>query len=272
MPTSQPHRGRSLLLRLFIPFSIAYFTSVLLRNVTAVAAPDLVREFGLSPADLGFLASLYFIAFTLAQLPLGALLDRSDSARVNGTALLAAMAGCLLFAFAQNTVMLGVGRAAIGLGVAVCLMSGLRAFAIWLPTHQQPMANGALLSIGTLGAIVATAPAQWAISSFGWRTVFLGCAALVAFASIALFVVAPPCRAGSHASVAAPVSLGTALGTVWRTWQARHAFPAAAFGVGTLWAVQSLWAGPWLTSVAGLTGDALASVLICMPIGMLVGN
>ena len=258
------------MLRLFLPFAVAYFASVLLRNVNAVAAPELVRDFSLNPADLGFLTSLYFIAFTLAQLPLGSLLDRFDSARVNATALIAAAAGTALFSVAQNTFTLGVGRALIGLGVSICLMSSLRAFSIWLPSAQQPITNGFMFAVGTLGAIAATAPAHWLIAAFGWRSVFLGCAGLVVFAVMALFIVPPPCR--SAATTSALVSMRSALGYVWRTPQARHSFPAVAFAVGVLWAVQSLWAGPWLSSVAGLSGSALANTLICMPIGMLTGN
>ena len=265
-----PLRSNTLLLRLFAPFAVAYFASVLLRNVNAVAAPELVRDFSLNPADLGLLTGLYFIAFTLAQLPLGSLLDRFDSARVNGMALIVAAAGTALFSVAQNTLMLGAGRALIGLGVAVCLMSSLRAFSIWLPSAQLPMANGVMFAVGTLGAIAATVPAQWAIASFGWRMVFMGCAALIAFSVIALLVMPPSCR--SHAPATAVVSMRNALGHVWRTRQARRAFPAVAFAAGVMWAVQSLWAGPWLSNVAGLSGDALANTLICMPVGMLVGN
>ncbi len=256
--------------RLFFPFALAYFASVLLRNVNAVAAPELIRDFGLNAADLGLLTSLYFIAFTLAQLPLGSLLDRFDSARVNAAALVVAALGTTLFAFANSTMMLGLGRALIGLGVAVCLMSSLRAFAIWLPVQQQPMVNGVMFAVGTLGAIAATVPAQWAIASLGWRVVFLYCAGFVAFAVVMLLTVTPPCR--SKASTQPAVSLSTALKYVWRTRQARHSFPAVSFAVGVLWAVQSLWAGPWLMHVAGLSGDPLARVLICMPVGMLVGN
>ena len=268
MPAKTLTRG--LIPRLFIPFAVAYFASVLLRNVNAVAAPELVRDFALNPADLGLLTSLYFIAFTLAQLPLGSLLDRFDSARVNGSALIVAAAGTALFSVAQNTLMLGAGRALIGLGVSICLMSSLRAFLIWLPSAQQPMANGFMFAMGTLGAIAATVPAQWAIAAVGWRAVFMGCAGLVLFAVAALFAVPPPCR--TDAPSTAPVSMRSALAHVWRTRQARHAFPAVSFAVGVLWAVQSLWAGPWLFNVAGLSGDALANTLICMPIGMLTGN
>ena len=266
----RPALSVGFLLRLFVPFAGAYFASVLLRNVNAVAAPSLVRDFQLNAADLGLLTGLYFVAFTLAQLPLGSLLDRFDSARVNASALIAAAVGTALFSVAQNTIMLGVGRTLIGLGVAICLMSSLRAFAIWLPPSKQPMANGIMFSVGTLGAIAATVPAQWAITNFGWRAVFMACAILVTASVATLFFITPPCR--TPGATTTPVSMRIALSYVWRTWQARRTFPAVSFGCGILWAVQSLWAGPWLTHVAGLSGVALANVLICMPIGMLVGN
>ena len=269
-PVVRPALTTGFLLRLFVPFAVAYFASVLLRNVNAVAAPGLVRDFSLNAADLGLLTGLYFVAFTLAQLPLGSLLDRFDSARVNACALIAAAAGTAIFSVAKNTLMLGIGRTLIGFGVAICLMSSLRAFAIWLPVQRQPMANGIMFSVGTVGAIAATVPAQWAITNFGWRDVFMGCALLVAASVATLFLITPPCR--SRVVKVAPVSMHVALGYVWRTWQARRTFPAVSFACGVLWAVQSLWAGPWLTHVAGLSGNALANVLICMPIGMLVGN
>jgi predicted MFS family arabinose efflux permease len=262
--------GTGVFVRLFAPFALAYFASVLLRNVNAVAAPELVRDFGLNAADLGLLTSLYFVAFTLAQLPFGSLLDRFDSARVNATALIAAAVGTAVFSAAQNTIMLGLGRALIGLGVSICLMSSLRAFAVWLPSHQQPAVNGLMFAVGTMGAIAATIPAQWAVAAFGWRHVFMGGACVVAFAVVTLFLVPPPCVGRSL--VRTPVTLRTALRHVRRTPQAQRTFPAVSFGVGVLWAVQSLWAGPWLTHVAGLSGQALAQVLICMPIGMLTGN
>ena len=46
-----------------------------------------MREFGLAPSDLGLLTSAYFLAFGLAQLPVGVLLDRYGPRRVVATLL-----------------------------------------------------------------------------------------------------------------------------------------------------------------------------------------
>jgi len=71
----------------FLPFATGYFLSYFFRNVNAVIAKDLAREFALAPSDLGLLTSAYFITFGLFQLPLGVLLDRFGPRRVVATLL-----------------------------------------------------------------------------------------------------------------------------------------------------------------------------------------
>ena len=52
-----------LFMRLFIPFGVGYFLSVFLGSANATMAPILITEFALSPADLGFMSSVYLIFF-----------------------------------------------------------------------------------------------------------------------------------------------------------------------------------------------------------------
>ena len=66
----------------FLPFVSGYYLSYLYRTITALISDDLARDLGLSPADLGLLTSMYFLAFGLVQLPLGVWLDRYGPRRV----------------------------------------------------------------------------------------------------------------------------------------------------------------------------------------------
>ena len=65
-------------------------------------AADLVADLALSPADLGLLTSAYFLSFAAFQPPLGILLDRFGSRRVESLLLLFAAAGALLFSVADS--------------------------------------------------------------------------------------------------------------------------------------------------------------------------
>lgn len=251
---------------IFAPFAGGYFLSYVFRTVNAVIAPDLVRDFGLDAEDLGLLTSAYFFAFALFQLPLGLLLDRFGPRRVEAVLLLVAGTGAWLFATAESLTAMAFARALIGLGVSACLMGGFKAFVLWFPRHRQPLANGALVAIGGLGAIVATAPAEFAVGLIGWRGVFLGLAVLTALAGAFIFVVVPerPAQGTGGGMVA---GLRTILGS-WAFWRIT---PLAATVHAGFLGIQSLWAGPWLRDVAGLDRAAVADHLFALAAAMVVG-
>src|SRR5947207_15293314 len=100
-----------LLLTVFCPFAAGYFLSFFFRNVNAIIAKDLAREFSLAPSDLGFLTSMYLLAFCAFQLPLGVLLDRFGPRRVLAALFCVAALGALTFALARDFVWLSIGRA-----------------------------------------------------------------------------------------------------------------------------------------------------------------
>ena len=52
---------------IFTLFAAGYFLSYSFRSVGPLIAPDLMRELSLNAADLGLLASVYFLTFALAQ-------------------------------------------------------------------------------------------------------------------------------------------------------------------------------------------------------------
>ncbi|HEY1246416.1 MAG TPA: MFS transporter, partial [Hyphomicrobiaceae bacterium] len=133
--------ARAVLLVL-LPFAAGYYLSYLFRSINALIAGDLVAELGLTAADLGLLTSVYFLLFAAVQLPCGVLLDRYGPRLIDSALLLVAAAGSLLFALADGVATLLVGRALIGLGVAVGLMAGLKAIVLWFPPERVALANG----------------------------------------------------------------------------------------------------------------------------------
>src|SRR3954464_14383291 len=146
------------MLAVFCPFAAGYFLSFFFRNVNAVISRDLARDFVLSPSDLGFLTSLYLLAFAAIQLPLGVALDRWGPRRVVATLLCVAAAGALVFSLARDFTTLAVGRALIGFGVSAGLMGAIKAFTLWFPLSRLATLNGFYLAIGGLGGLAATAP------------------------------------------------------------------------------------------------------------------
>ena len=256
------------------PFALGYFFSYLFRAVNAVVAPDLVRDVGLSAAELGLVTSAYLFAFAAFQLPLGLLLDRYGPRRVQAALVCCAAAGALTFALGESVTALTAGRALIGLGFAGGLMSGFKAVVLWVPEPRRPLANACVMAFGALGLLVATLPMELAVQAWGWRDTFTGLAGLCVAAAAIIFFVVPERRAADKAATGKQPSLGELLEGLAGIYRARAFWvlaPLLAATAGSHIAVQTLWAGPWLRDVAGLDRAGVAESLFAMAAGFLAG-
>ena len=257
--------GRRVAVLSFIAFAFAYFFSALLRAITATLAPVFSAELGLGAADLGLLAGAYFLGFAVMQLPLGRALDRYGPKRVLLVFLSIAVVACAAFALADSFVRLLAARALIGVGVAACLMAPLTSFRLRYNATAQLRANSWMLMTGSLGMLASTLPVQWLLPLLGWRALFWGVALLLIVAMGVLALAIPKDRPTPVA--AQDASGGYALIARQATF-VRYA-PMGFFHYGGLLAVQSLWAGPWLTEVAGWTPLASAQGLFAINLSML---
>jgi predicted MFS family arabinose efflux permease len=252
---------------MFAAFAFAYFLSALLRAVTATLAPAFSTEIGLSAADLGLLAGAYFLGFSATQLPLGKALDRFGPRRVLLVLLAVAVAACAAFAVARSLPALWAARALIGVGVSACLMAPLTAYRLRFGELAQLRANSWMLMTGSLGMLASTLPVQWLLPAIGWRGLFWGVAALL-LASMALIAwLVPRDEAAPPSAIAADAETGYA--AIFGHPYFVRLLPLAFVLYGGLVAVQSLWAGPWLTAVAGRSPAEAAQGLFIINLAML---
>ena len=250
---------------MFAAFAFAYFFSALLRAVTATLAPAFSAELGLSAGDLGLLAGAYFLGFSATQLPLGRALDRHGPRRVLLFLLALAVLACAAFALARSFASLLAARALIGVGVSACLMAPLTAYRHRFGAAAQLRANSWMLMTGSLGMLASTLPVQWLLPVVGWRGLFWMVAGLLALAT-ALIAWVVPRDSVSPAAVGADVP---GYGEIFRHPYFIRLTPLAFFVYGGLLAVQSLWAGPWLTDVAARTASDAARGLFAINLSML---
>jgi len=243
-------RGWRVILRVFLPFTAAFFLSYLFRTINAVISSELSLELALDAADLGFLTSIYFLTFAALQLPIGIWLDRYGPRRVQGALLLFAAAGAMLFSLSKGFAALVLGRALIGLGVAAAFTGGLKAIVLWFPKDRVAGMNGWMVMLGALGALSATSPAELLLDwSGGWRGLFAILAAATVASAAMIWVVVPEAPSAKPSSNEhAPISLKIIYSDP-RFWELA---PLSATCAGTAWASQGLWATPWLTDVDGL--------------------
>ncbi|MCX7246406.1 MAG: MFS transporter [Burkholderiales bacterium] len=254
--------------RLVPAYAAGYFLSYGLRSVNAVIAPELIRDLGITSADMGLLTSAYFLAFGLFQLPLGLLLDRFGPRRVEAALLLLAAAGCALFGAGQTLTTLVLGRALIGLGVSSCLMASFKAFSQWFPVERLPSLTATIMVAGGLGALSASVPVEAALPLLGWRGMFYLFAALLV-ASAGFLMTVPDRTALAHSEPLGQ-QVRTLLGIFGKRVFWRFA-PQGCLSSGGFMAVQGLWAVPWLIEVNGAARADAAGVLFLLGLAMLSG-
>ena len=250
-----------------LPFAAGYYLGYLYRTINALISGALVSEFGLSAPDLGVLTAVLFLTFGAIQLPLGAWLDRFGPRRVQAVLLSTAAIGATVFACAHGLFGLILGRALIGLGVAGALMAGLKALVLWFPTERIALANGWLIAFGTLGAVTATAPAEILITFIGWRGLFLLLALSTVIAALLILRFVP--ERAAHGRGQATAS-GMSIRAIY--WDARfwRLAPLSATTVGSAWALQGLWVGPWIADVEGMPRHDVVMYLMAMAIALSV--
>ncbi len=257
----------------FACFAWGYLLSFAIRSIGAVIAPGMTHDLDLSQAQLRFLTSGYFLAFGLMQLPLGILLDRYGVRRVQVALLVVAALGALMFASAGNFVVLWCGRALIGAGCAGCLMSAYKLFAERFPPERIARLSIWVLMAGPSGALLATVPASTALPLVGWRGLFV-IAALLLVATALLLARFAPAPVGPHGG-AGPISVAGQIADFKTIFSIPRLWPIFAIGTvvnGAFAANQTLWAGPWLATVAGMDANGVANALLLLNLAMLAGQ
>ena len=246
-----------------LPFAAGYFLSYLFRTINALIAPVLAATFGLKAAQLGLMTAVYFLTFALLQIPAGYCLDRYGPRRVQVLLLVVAGVGSAIFSLASGVTGLLIGRAMIGAGVAGSLVAGLKAITLAYPLEKRPVVNGVFIMLGTLGAVCATYPAETTLHNIDWRTLFTVLAALCLLCSAAIFQIVPETPIGDTVAITPVEVLKVYVSKdFWRL------APASVMCISTSWALQGLWAAPWLDDVAHLDRPSVVFGLFVMSVAL----
>jgi MFS family permease len=251
---------------------LSYFFSALVRAITATLSPTLTTEFSLSAQDLGLLAGGYFLGFSLTQLPLGRWLDQHGPKKVILAFLSFAVLGCLAFAWADSFHGLLAARVLCGMGVSACLMAPLTGYRRWFDASTQLRTNSWMLMTGSLGMLAATLPVQWLMPIWNWRALFVMLGVMIAIAMLLIALLVPVWQKATLTTAAAqtPPDDDGSYREIWRSAYFWRMTPIGFFSYGGMVAIQTLWAGPWMTQVAGWAASEAASGLFLINLSMLV--
>lgn len=142
------------------------------RTVTAILAPGLQAEFGLTARSLGAFAGLFGLSFGVAQLLMGVALDLYGLRRTVLSALAVATAGAALSALAPGYGWLMAGQLLIGVGCSPAFLACALFISRHLPSERFAFYSGVSLGSGGLGLLFTGTPLAWVVQHSSWRAGF----------------------------------------------------------------------------------------------------
>ena len=263
---------------IFLITSCNFFLSQFYRASTAVIAPQLLQDLHLNTEKLGLLSAAFFYAFALAQIPISIYLDKIGSKRMICALSVVGVLGALVFAAADSFRMGMAGRALLGIGMSCNLMGTLKLLSLWFRPSRFATLSGLVFSVGTAGNMAATTPLVAMVQWIGWRQTFAVIGLINLLIVLVLFLVVhdrPPGAELADNFEVETQSTRQTLNNLKRLLR-RRAYWIISLSTfvsyGVFAAFQTLWAGPYLMDVVGLSPLAAGNMIFLMNLGLILGG
>jgi sugar phosphate permease len=250
------------------------------RLCPAVVAVDMMRDLKTGGALTGFLGAAYFYPYAVMQLPAGLLSDSWGPRNTITLFFTIAFVGSVLLGAAPSVFLAILGRALVGLGVAMLFVPTMKILAEWFRLREFAFMTGMLMALGGVGSLFAATPLALLSSWIGWRLSFIvvGVFTLVLAVLVWIFVRDRPDDFGWPPPEEPKQSAAVAIGlkeSVRRVLTCRAFWPIAIwffFDCGIFFSFGGLWGGPYLMQVYGLSKAQAAQILSMLAVGMIIGS
>ncbi len=256
------------------------------RSTLAIGNLKIREEFGISATAIGALQSAWSIAFALAQIPVGLMVDRVGPRKLLGWALVLWSAAQAAGGWMGGYITFMWSRVALGVFESPAFPGAVRTVANWFAPRDRGRPTGVFTLGGDLGRIIGTPLLTVLLISFGWRTMFTAMGVIGLLGAAAWFALY---RDPVVASMAAPDSaylvengISTRVPVSLASWQRLFAFRSMwGMILGSFCSGYAIWMyGTWLPAYLEMqqhvsiakTGLVAMIPLGCSILGSLVGG
>ena len=269
----------------WIVFSSVLFTYFLIvsqRTAPGLITDQLMNEFNVTAATIGFIASIQFFAYAGLQVPIGILSDRfgPNFFLIIGTCLTGV--GTLLYSLAPNETVLLMARLIIGTGDSAIWVNLVLILSQWFKGNEFVKLLGVAGVCGSLGFLLATVPFSLWIGLMGWRTSFLTMGILLSLCAILLYIVLihhpkrmiknnPSPASSLKKPKAKPEKTLVILKRIFSNRQAWAAFFCHFGAVGTYVGFIGSWAVPYGTTVFDMSLSVASQFIMVGLFGAIIG-
>ncbi|MEE4411062.1 MULTISPECIES: MFS transporter [unclassified Serratia (in: enterobacteria)] len=143
------------------------------RSSLSVANSTIREEMGLSGTEIGLLLSAFSLAYGIAQLPCGLLLDRKGPRIMLGVGMFVWSVFQTLSGMIHNFTQFIWVRIGLGIGEAPMNPCGVKVINDWFNIKQRGMPMGIFNAASTIGLAISPPILTAMMLAFGWRGMFI---------------------------------------------------------------------------------------------------
>ncbi len=136
--------------------TLFYFYQYIVRVVPCIIANDIRRQFDINADVFATFGFLYLIGYAIMQVPVGWAMDRFGVRRVVLFSIAMCTFGSFLSSFSDSLLLMQFSRFIEGVGSACGFTSALKIVSDYFEEGKRGTLFGATVSIGVLGALVAS--------------------------------------------------------------------------------------------------------------------
>jgi ACS family tartrate transporter-like MFS transporter len=182
--SDQPYPRTDLVLRQvrrrLVPFAFLCYVAAYIDRVNiGFAATELQRDLGLSAAQYGFGAGLFFLGYCLFEIPSNLLLERVGARRWIARIMIGWGVASMLTMFVHDATTFYLARVVLGVAEAGFFPGVVLYLTYWVPAQERAR-TGALFMMAAPVAIIVGAPVSEAVLSLdgwlglhGWQWLFV---------------------------------------------------------------------------------------------------
>jgi sugar phosphate permease len=266
---------------IFALLAMGYILVYFHRLCPAVLAVDLMRDLNAGGSLTGLLSGAYFYMYALMQLPAGLLSDSWGPRKTITFFFIVACVGSVVLGLAPTVIWAVIGRALVGVGVAMLFVPTLKILAEWFRIQEFAFMTGILMAMGGIGALTAATPLVWLSNWIGWRNAFVLVGVFTLVLAIAVWIVVrnrPSEMGWEIPGLITPISSQPEIGllaSVKQVLSCKYFWPLAVwffFNFGLFFSLGGLWGGPYLMHVYGMQKSESGRILSMLAVGLVVGG
>ncbi|MEV5610536.1 MFS transporter [Streptomyces sp. NPDC052225] len=174
---------------------LSLLITVMANTSLIVAAPDMTTDLGLSSSDLQWVVDSYTVPYAALMLVLGAIGDKYSRRGALVLGLLIFAGGSVMGSMVDETSLVVVARAIMGIGAAVVMPATLSLVVATFPRSERAKAITAWAATSGLAVALGPLVSGWLLEDHAWGSTFLINVPIAVLAVFGALALVPPSKA-----------------------------------------------------------------------------